>query len=323
MTLARVRIAALEVDVSALGFGCASLGSRVAPAAGLAALARAHEAGVTWFDVAPSYGDGQAESLLGQFLAGRQRDSVQILTKVGIAPPQPTMTTRLLRPAMQMAVAALPGLRTVVRKRRPAATKLPLDAALIVQSLDASLRRLGTDHVDVLALHDATPEEAARDDVLEALEKVVELGKARTVAIASSPEAAAAGAKAGGCIGLAQMGNNLLDPGLSRFRTLSSRQIDVVTHSVFGNEGALIEVAARIARDTALMAQLAAAGYQGAPRGIAADLLADFAFIDNPTGIVVVSMFDERHLRHNLSRHALSRDPVTVRAVAAVAGNSV
>lgn len=322
MTPARVRIDALDMDVSALGFGCASLGSRIAPAAGLAALARAHDAGVTWFDVAPSYGDGQAEILLGRFLAGRRRDSIQILTKVGIAPPAPSLKARLLRPAMRLAVATLPSLRAAVRKRRPPATKLPLDVALIGQSLDASLRRLGTDHVDVLALHDATPEEAARDDVLAALDKVMASGKARSVAIASSPEAAAAGVRAGRCYGLVQMGNNPLEPGLSRFRAAGTRQVDVVTHSVFGNEGALARVTARITADADLQRQLAAAGYESTPSRMAADLLTDFAFADNPGGVVLVSMFAERHLRHNLARHRRLRDPATVQELAASVGRA-
>ena len=45
---------------SRLGFGCASLGSRVAAADGLNALAAAFDAGVNWFDVAPAYGAGEA-----------------------------------------------------------------------------------------------------------------------------------------------------------------------------------------------------------------------------------------------------------------------
>ena len=309
MTLARVRLVRLGIETSALGFGCASLGSRVAPVAGLVALARAHEAGVTWFDVAPSYGDGQAELLLGRFLATRPRDAVQVLTKVGIAPPPSSLKARLLRPALRTAVAAVPGLRAQVRRWRPAATKLPLDAGLISRSLDASLHRLGTDYVDVLALHDATPEEAACDDVLRALENAVTAGKARGVAIASSPEAAAAAAAASGLYTLAQMGNSLLASGLARFRACAGRPVDLVTHSVFGTESAADRLAAQIERAPAIRARLTNAGYEGAPSVIANDLLADFAFASNRDGVVLVSMFAERHLHHNLARHALGCNP--------------
>src|SRR5580692_6033576 len=72
---------------SRLGLGCASLGSRIGASAGARALSAAHEAGVTWFDVAPPYGLGDAELLLGEFLRGR-RHGVSVTTKVGIAPPE-------------------------------------------------------------------------------------------------------------------------------------------------------------------------------------------------------------------------------------------
>lgn len=322
MTIARVRIGSLDTDASALGFGCGSLGSRIAPAAGLAALARAYDAGVTWFDVAPSYGDGHAEILLGQFLAGCRRDSIQILTKVGIDPPVPSLRAQLLRPAMRLAVATLPGLRAAVRRHRPRATKCRLEAGLIRQSLEASLRRLGTDYVDVLALHDATPEEAARDDVIAALDNALASGKARSVAVASSPEAAASGVTAGSCYGLVQMGNNLSEQGLSRFRAAGNWSVDVVTHSVFGNDALIARVAARIATDADLQHQLSAANYEGTALRMAADLLADFAFIDNPGGIVLISMFDERHLRHNLARHALPRNAATIRSLSTAIGTA-
>ncbi|RYD22171.1 MAG: aldo/keto reductase [Spirochaetia bacterium] len=316
VTLARVRIETLDTEVSALGFGCASLGSRVASEAGIAALARAHDAGVTWFDVAPSYGDGQAERLLGLFLKTRPRDAVQVLTKVGIAPPAPSLKARLLRPAMRVAVAALPSLRAAVRQRRPAATKLPLNADLISESIDASLRRLGIDYVDVLALHDASPEEVIRDDVLRALETAVTSGKARAAAIASSPKAAVAGVAASGVYRLAQMSNNLLDPGLERFRSSGNWHVDLVTHSVFGNEGAVAYIAARIERDAAFRSLVTATGYEGKPSAVAADLLADFAFTDNPQGVVLASMFAEHHLHHNLARHALHRESEKIRVLA-------
>lgn len=320
MTLSRVRLDALGIETSALGFGCASLGSRISPEAGIAALSRAYDAGVTWFDVAPSYGDGQAENLLGRFLAGQNRENVQVLTKVGIAPPATTLKARLLRPAMRAAVKVMPRIRTTVRRRRPTAIKLPIDAALIAQSLDASLRRLGTHYVDVLALHDASPQEATRDDVQRALETAVASGKAKAAAIASSPEAAAAGIAACDIYRLVQMGNNLLEPGLERFREASGRQVAVVTHSVFGNENATRQLVTRIEGDTEVRAALTMAGYQGPAQRVATNLLADFAFATNRGGVIVVSMFKEHHLRNILARHALAADEGIVRALAAKFG---
>jgi aryl-alcohol dehydrogenase-like predicted oxidoreductase len=103
-----VRIPKLDREVSAIGFGCASLGSRISAANGSRAIAHALDLGLTWFDVAPSYGDGQAESLLGSALRGR-RDKVVICTKFGIAPAPVPLAARLIRPLARRAVAAFPG----------------------------------------------------------------------------------------------------------------------------------------------------------------------------------------------------------------------
>ena len=82
----RVTLGQTGIETSCLGFGCASLGSRVGEEAGLRALAAAHDAGVAWFDLAPLYGAGRAEEIAGRFLKGRPRDGVQICSKVGLAP---------------------------------------------------------------------------------------------------------------------------------------------------------------------------------------------------------------------------------------------
>jgi aryl-alcohol dehydrogenase-like predicted oxidoreductase len=78
----------------------------------IATIHRALERGITYIDTAPSYGDGNSESIVGEALAGR-RASVVL------------------------------------------ATKCPwnADAAAVLRSLEASLRRLRTDYVDVLQLH--------------------------------------------------------------------------------------------------------------------------------------------------------------------------
>ena len=52
----RVTLGDTGIETSCLGFGCAALGSRIAPEAGARALAAAHAGGVTWFDLAPPKG---------------------------------------------------------------------------------------------------------------------------------------------------------------------------------------------------------------------------------------------------------------------------
>lgn len=304
-----------------LGFGCASLGSRIARADGLAALERAYAAGVDWYDVAPSYGDGQAEALLGSFLKGK-RDRVAICTKVGILPPAPSLPKRMLRPLVRTALSVAPGLRAQIKKRRPAAIKPPLDAAVILPSLEASLTRLGTDHVDVLALHAATAAEVARDDVIAAVEAVLASGKAKAVSIASSADAVLAGVAASSAYGVGQVANNVFERDLAVVRAglPAGRALMTVTHTVFGADGVIERLTGRIERDAALAAAFAEAGYGGGARATAIAFLADYAFAANAGGVVLMSMFSGRHLESNLARHALPRDAATIDRLAAMIG---
>lgn len=300
-----------------IGFGCASLGSRVSRSHGLAALARAYDAGIRWYDVAPSYGDGQAEAILGEFVVGR-RDSLRLCTKVGILPPAPSLPRRLLRPVVRAALAAAPSLRQTVRRHRPAAAKPPLDATRILPSLDASLKRLRTDHVDVLALHEAAPHEVVRDDVLRAIEKAVTSGKARAISIASSPEAAVAGITASPLYGVVQLANNPFLPMRRRVvPTLpADRIVRIVTHTVFGASGMVERLMGHIRDDAALADALADAGYAGCARDQALAYMADYAFAANEGGVVLMSMFGAGHLEANLARYGNMADPAAIRAIA-------
>src|SRR2546430_9374750 len=126
----RIAVANLEGTASAVGMGCASLGSRVGYREGLRALSRAFDVGVTWFDVAPSYGDAEAETILGEFARGK-RDKVQICTKVGILPARTSFATRAAKPILRLSVNLVPTLRKYVARARPTTTKLAISAEMI------------------------------------------------------------------------------------------------------------------------------------------------------------------------------------------------
>jgi aryl-alcohol dehydrogenase-like predicted oxidoreductase len=64
----RVVLGGTGIETSAIGFGCASLGSRADAREGARALAAAHEGGVAWFDLAPAYGGGRAKAIAAPFL---------------------------------------------------------------------------------------------------------------------------------------------------------------------------------------------------------------------------------------------------------------
>jgi aryl-alcohol dehydrogenase-like predicted oxidoreductase len=303
MIMQRITISNLDAAPSVVGMGCASLGSRIGRREGLKALNRAFDAGVTWFDVAPSYGDGEAESILGEFVRSR-RGKVQICSKVGIKPAQMPMAMRAAKPILRSTIGWFPRLRKYVTKARPMAAKVPISSELISRSVDASLQRLGTDHLDVLALHGAEPDEVVCDDIIAALERIVALGKAKTFSIASSLESGLIGIAHSNIYGIVQIANNPFQPLLAQAagRLPVGRKVTFVTHSAYGAFGALCRLRQRIASTTTRVRMLRNAGYSGDIEVIAAAFLADYALATNGGGITLFSMLKKEHLDFNLRR---------------------
>ena len=287
---------------SRLGFGCASLGSRVAPQAGLAALARAFERGVNWFDLAPSYGDGHAEEIFAQFSRGR-RSQIYICTKCGIAPAPAGVVAAALRPAARKLVSAAPPLRKLVARGRAAPTPQPLSAELIRGSIARSLKRLGTDYVDVLALHDPDPDELANEELRSALDDILARGQAKAIGIAGSLEAALAALALGLPASHIQIANDPFCPqadALRRATEAAKREIYLLTHSIFGGPSLIAAVLRSVRAQPALAALLA-------PYGLPLDqavyaALIDYARQSNSSGTILLSMFAPQHLDFNMGR---------------------
>jgi len=298
----RVTLGSTGIETSCLGFGCASLGSRVAEAPGLAALQAAFEAGVTWFDLAPVYGGGRAEAIAGPFLRAR-RAEVQICSKAGLAPATGGAGLKAaLMPVARRAVAAVPALRSLLRGSGVQGSRtLDLTPALLTGSLEASLRRLGTDYLDLYALHDAPAAALAEAPVLRALEDILASGKARAIAVASDAGAAAAAIALGAPYGAVQLA--LPPPGapLSVLAAAAASGIGCIVHSVFGVAGSFAALKARAAADPALRAALPAEARAGDLDGALARLLLERAFACNPGGVVLVSMFSAASRRQNLA----------------------
>ena len=221
--------------ISALGFGCASLGSRVSRKAGITAIERALAAGVTWFDVAPSYGDGEAEAILGDALAGTK---VAIVTKVGLRAERASGLGKVLRSLARPVVAAVPGLRSAIKpKRAGAVQRLPLSGESIRSSVMRSLERLRVERVAVLALHDPAEDDLRRDEVLCALDDVRRQGLAARIGVAGSYANFLVANDANRAIDVAQFAASPSPDYPAQVAALQGRGVFVVTHSVFAVGG--------------------------------------------------------------------------------------
>src|ERR1700755_120832 len=147
------------LEVSAEGLGCMGMTwayGAAEEADGIATIQRAVELGVTLFDTAEVYGPYTNEELVGRALAGH-RDEVQIATNVASDSKGPTS----------------------------AADASPKNAKRVA---DESLRRLGTDHIDLYYQHRVDPD-VPIEETVGAMGELVEAGKVRFIGLSeAAPE---------------------------------------------------------------------------------------------------------------------------------------
>lgn len=157
-----------SLEVSVAGLGCNNFGGRIDETASRAVVDAALTAGVNFFDTADLYGGGASEDHLGRAL-GSRRNSVVVATKFGMRPPPEGLSGG--------------------------------HPDWVARAADESLRRLGTDHIDLYWLHQPDPTTPI-GDTLEALNGLVVAGKVREIgcsnfSAAQLDEAADAASKRG------------------------------------------------------------------------------------------------------------------------------
>lgn len=134
-----------ELEVGVVGLGCNNFGRRVDADGTRAVVDAAIDAGVTLFDTADAYGDGASEELLGAAI-GDRRDRVVVATKFGMETSQGS--------------GAAP--------------------AYVRRACEASLARLGTDHIDLYQIHRPDPD-VPIEETMGALHELVVEGKVREI----------------------------------------------------------------------------------------------------------------------------------------------
>jgi aryl-alcohol dehydrogenase-like predicted oxidoreductase len=295
-------------NVSALGFGCAHLGSRVSDPQSRRILEYAFDRGVTWYDVAPLDGDGAAEAILGHFLTGR-RDQIVICTKICFGRPKLSPVMGVISAIKRSALNAFPELSTfLLGKMDMTRQREPLRAEFIEPSVVESLRRLRTDYIDVLALSDPTPEDCANPAILAALQKMIDRGYARRLAVDGDADAIEAAA-AMGQFSMVQFRHNPFHRGVERIRAARPGEADpfLILRNALGG-GAYERLSHLLVGDGGRLASLASQLAYGPPF-MASEILLDYAFGNNPTGVVVVTMTQPPHVDLNCAR--ASRPPRT------------
>ena len=135
-----------SLTVSVVGLGCNNFGRRLDAAGTERVVHAALDAGITLFDTADIYAKGESEEYLGRAL-GARRDEVMIATKFG---------------------------KPMDERRRGARPEY------VRQAAEDSLRRLGTDHIDLYQIHEPDPSVPIAE-TLGALDELVRAGKVREI----------------------------------------------------------------------------------------------------------------------------------------------
>jgi aryl-alcohol dehydrogenase-like predicted oxidoreductase len=171
-----------DLTVSTLGLGCAKLGGlfQGGTAQDHRRLIRmAREFGVTLFDTADIYTQGESERMLGDELAD-ERGSVVLASKAGYLLPRRAPLVDRAKPLLRPLVRKL-GLQ---RLRVPAPLRTgpvgqDFSSAHIVQAVEGSLRRLRTDYLDILFLHSPPRTVLEQGPFLDGVTRLIRAGKIR------------------------------------------------------------------------------------------------------------------------------------------------
>lgn len=154
------RLGNSDLYTSVIGFGCWATGKRgwgdVDDEESIRAIHCAIDRGITFFDTAPVYGLGHSEEILGKALEGK-RDQVIVATKCGLVWDETDGKVNIRRHNAKES---------------------------ILREVDASLKRLGTDVIDLYQVH-WPDENTPIEETMDALNEIIKAGKVRYVGVSN------------------------------------------------------------------------------------------------------------------------------------------
>lgn len=169
-----------DLKVSEFGLGCARIGGifQGDQRAFLRLFAFAADAGINFFDTADMYSQGESEVLLGKAFR-KQRSRVIIASKAGYCLPTRRRFAARIKPLLRPLIRAL----KIRRDRLPSGSRGALSQdfspAYLRRAVEASLRRLRTDYLDLLQLHSVPLDVVLRGEWEPVLEDLKRSGKIR------------------------------------------------------------------------------------------------------------------------------------------------
>ena len=185
---------------SALGFGCAPILGSVGAEKSRRAIDCAIDCGVTHFDIARSYGYGEAENFVGKIIKAK-RNQMVITTKFGIKANWKAGLLKPLKPLYRFAKAKLgktkqadplPQYEQPTPLPQPASNsvgdkflyRIPFNAKEMIKSFEQSLKALNTEYIDYFLLHEPTQKIAHIEELTDTYNLLKKQGKLRAWGLA-------------------------------------------------------------------------------------------------------------------------------------------
>jgi len=299
-----------DLKVSEIGFGCAGLGGILArnQAKGESAqalLQKAYEEGITFYDTADMYTQGESETLIGQVFHTK-RDKVVIASKGGYCLPAQRKFIARLKPLVRPLARAL----GIKRGNLPASVAGTLSQDFsphyLSEAVEASLRRLKTDYLDLYQLHSPPSTVIELGEFIAPLEKLKSQGKIRHYGIAVDTVADAVL-----CLKYSEIASVMLPFGLLDLEALDSfllqveeedRNLAVIARGCFG--GGLLKpdlTEQQLKEQTPKWPRILTCRSLADQHGRSLlDIALQFSLSINQISVTLLGMRTESHLRANL-----------------------
>lgn len=279
---------------SKLAFGCSGVAGRIGKKKSLEAIHAAIDHGITHFDVAPSYGYGDAESCVGVALKNK-RDKIVVATKVGILPVhRMSFFKKSIKPIAQTTIRVFPKARKLISMASSfSGTSVKTNQFSIDQikiSVEKSLLTLKTDYLDILFLHEYKQNDLPVE-LVDCLDTLKKQGKIRADGLATDIDTINYVNNHNHNL-LPQFSNNVL---LKNHNKLKKNNCVYITHSSFSG----IDHIKRIVQDNKNIFQTF--GLWPLPERELYELMLHYTFSVNRFGIVICSMLRKSHLKDNIS----------------------
>jgi aryl-alcohol dehydrogenase-like predicted oxidoreductase len=170
-----------DLKPSVIGFGCskiASLTTRYSAKEVSSTLEQAFDNGITFYDTADIYGQGDSERLLGKVF-NKHREKVIFCSKAGLTLSAPQRLIRYIKPILRSGITHFQSTSKKTTEIREKIEQQCFEPGYIRNQIESSLQRLQTDYLDLFLLHNPPENIINNDEIFDLLDTLKSQGHIR------------------------------------------------------------------------------------------------------------------------------------------------